>query len=95
MHGVVQGHMASRKWNLQMSEVIAAWAERCSGPGWSNQVVWYLTRDSTGNLKIHDIQPGDMSDAMLHLFNTSAALHQSMVHAVGQWHKQDRSVGGH
>jgi len=78
-----------------MSEIVAAWAERCSGPGWSNQVVWYLTRDSTGNLKIHDIQPEAMSDVMLHLFNTSAAVHQSMVHAVGQWHKQDRSSGGH
>ena len=77
-----------------MSEIVSAWAERCSGPGWSNQVVWYLTRDSTGNLKIHDIQPGDMSDAMLHLFNTSAALHQRWVHAVGQWHKQDQSARG-
>ena len=69
-----------------MSEIVSAWAEKCSGPGWSNQVVWYLTRDSAGNLKIHDIQPGDMSDAMLHLFNTSAVVHGDMLCAVRSWH---------
>jgi len=71
-----------------MSEVIAAWAERCSGPGWSNHIVWYLTQDSTGNLKIHDIQPGDMSDAMLHLLNTSAAVHTDMRCAVRSWRRR-------
>ncbi len=74
-----------------MSEIIVAWAERCSGPGWSNSIIWYLTRDHAGNLSIHDIQPAKMSVTMRALFNTSAVVQQDLLSAVRWWH----SSGGY
>ena len=82
VHGVVQGHTASRKSRLQVSKVIAAWAEKCSGPGWSNCVVWYLSRTDAGCLEINCLQPEEMSDAMHIMFNINNVVSRDMRCAV-------------
>ena len=71
--------------------IIAAWAERHSGPGWSNQMVKYLIW-SAGELAIHSIQPDDITGEMWTLLDTSSAAHKSMISAVDAYlHQEDQS----
>lgn len=64
--------------------VVVAWAEHCSGPGWNNQVVWYLWRDCGGRLTIECIQPGEQSASMWALFDVCAQASLSLTKAVGR-----------
>ena len=58
--------------------VVTAWAERASGPGWSNQLVWVLIRERGGKLREEAFQPCDQSDGMYELFNVCAAATESL-----------------
>lgn len=64
------------------SEIFCAWAENCSGPGWTNRLVWVLIRDADGRFRIEGIQPEDQTPVMRALFNTSAAVSAEMLLAV-------------
>jgi hypothetical protein len=67
----------------QAEQVICAWAERASGPGWSNEVLWYIVRDpTTGQLTQRALQPGQQSDDMRTLFDVSASVSKSLKRAV-------------
>jgi len=66
-----------------MSErVIAAWAEKCSGPGWANEIVWVLRREDGGRLYLNAIQPQDHSATMRALLAVSATVAEDMRTAV-------------
>lgn len=54
--------------------IVVAWAERASGPGWFNRLIWYLVRDRAGALRIEAIQPEDQSVPLSVLHATAATL---------------------
>lgn len=54
--------------------VVAAWAERHSGPGWSNTTIEVLIRkNGTSDYRMESIQPHDQTPEMLTLFGVSCA----------------------
>lgn len=60
--------------------IVAAWAEKCSGPGWQNRVVWVLVRTANkASLRIEAIQPQEQTRVLSALFDTSAALTREML----------------
>lgn len=69
---------------MERKNVIAAFAKRESGPGWSNQLVWYVWRDEGGRLHLDALQPNEQTRAMRTLFDVSAAVNDSLVFAVNQ-----------
>ena len=58
--------------------VVTAWAEHCSGPGWSNSVVWVILRDGDGRLTQECLQPGDATSDMLTMFPVSDCANRTM-----------------
>ena len=62
--------------------VIAAWCEYCTGPGWSNRLVWFLYRDRTGALKTECFQPSEQTLSMIMLFKVAAAATEELTAAV-------------
>lgn len=58
--------------------VVTAWAERCSGPGWSNSVVWVLLRSRDFKLRIIGLQPGEQTEGLRAMFGVSAVLQESV-----------------
>lgn len=54
--------------------IVVALAERASGPGWLNPLVWYLVRDRNGALRIEAIQPEDQTVPLRVLQATAAKL---------------------
>jgi len=62
--------------------IVAAWAERCSGPGWSNTIIWYLERDEMGTLRVEAIQPNEQTAEMMELFEFSEVAARRMLSAV-------------
>ena len=63
----------------ETERVIAAWAERCSGPGWSNRLIHVLIRhDGGGAMRIVYVQPHEQTPTMLTLFNISAGVAEDM-----------------
>ena len=64
--------------------IVAAWAERASGPGWSNRLVWLLVRDEDGELRLDSLQPDEYapSATVTALFDVSAACATAMLRAV-------------
>jgi hypothetical protein len=63
-------------------QIVTAYAERARGPGWSNNPIWVIVRDSGGNLREECLQPAELSLEMYHLYGVSEAAHHSMVEAV-------------
>jgi len=59
-----------------------AWAERCDGPGWCNELIWYVWSDSTGEHHIDALQPDEQTTTMRTLFPLSAAASVEMTRAV-------------
>lgn len=62
--------------------IITAWAENCSGPGWNNQLVWYIWRDESGKLHQDCLQPEQQTSDMRTLFGVSSAVNHQMTLAV-------------
>lgn len=63
--------------------IVCAWAERASGPGWSNSLVWYITRDGNGVLRQECLQPDEQSHDIRLLYETSRVSHLAFMEAVG------------
>lgn len=73
-----------RNWREHMDkrEIVCAYAENASGPGWANSLVWVVERDGNGRLHHRAIQPEEQTPEMVALFQVSAAAHLSMTNAV-------------
>ena len=65
--------------------VAAAWAESCSGPGWSNTLIWYLVREVQGGYRVEAIQPRQQTALMLTLFPVADAVQRSLTAEVTRW----------
>lgn len=64
--------------------VLFAWAEECTGIGWTNNPVWVLTRKRDGSLRVFSIQPSEQTQRLLDLSGVSSAVNEAMVSAVNQ-----------
>lgn len=62
--------------------IVCAYAENASGPGWSNSLVWVIERDGNGRLHQRAIQPEDQTAEMVALFQVCAASHVALTKAV-------------
>lgn len=67
----------------ERDRIIAAFAERASGPGWANQPIWVLVRDGdNSDLRLECIQPDEQTAEMAYLYDVSVAAHSAMTSAV-------------
>lgn len=73
-HGVV--HLADGE------RIVAVVPEECSGPGWSNRVVWVHIADRAGGYRTECLQPLDQTPEMWALFEAGAAMHRALLAAV-------------
>lgn len=67
--------------------VVTAWAERASGPGWTNMPLYVLIGNSNGAYRIETLQPEDWGrDAgFVALYNVAESAHTAMLTAVRCW----------
>jgi hypothetical protein len=64
-------------------EIIAAYARRSGGPGWSNQPVWVVVRSrNDGSYREECLQPDDLTAEIWALYDISEAAHKAMTGAV-------------
>ena len=57
----------------------ASWAESCSGPGWSNRLIWVLIYEvTTGRHRVEALQPEEQSREIRTLFLPAAALSEEL-----------------
>ena len=71
--------------------IITAFAEDCSGPGWSNQIIWVIVSNK-GELRTECIHPDERNERMAWLFDCSQVSHISMKNAVESWIRCKRDV---
>lgn len=62
--------------------VVAVVPEVCSGPGWTNHVVWVFVAAGNGGLREECIQPEEMTPAMNTLFDVGAEVCSALYSAV-------------
>lgn len=65
-------------------QIVTAWAESASGPGWTDQPVWVLVQERCGKLRIECLQPDEQSRDIHTLYSVSSAAHGAMTTAVAQ-----------
>jgi hypothetical protein len=62
--------------------IIGAWAENPSGPGWSNQLIWVCIRDSwDGKFRVGAFQPEEFSSEMNHIFKIGVSASNALLSA--------------
>lgn len=71
-------------------KIIAAFGERCKGPGWSNTPILVLVRRTGGDLRLEYIQPEDQTGVLSSLFGVSCEINKVMVAAVEATCVQER-----
>jgi len=64
--------------------IVTAWAEDARGPGWSNTVVWYITKTREGKLQQCCMQPNEQNSEIRTLFRLSVEMQLAMVRAATQ-----------
>ncbi len=63
--------------------IISVSPEDCSGPGWTNRVIWVFLQDSvTQTLTMESIQGSDFSSEENWLFDVANAAHSALLKAV-------------
>lgn len=67
--------------------IVCAYAQPASEPGWSNRPLWVIVRGPDGVLREECLQPEEMTDGMVRLYDISAAVNVQIVQAV------ERAVG--
>ena len=73
-------HIISKALHIRPGDKpVTAWAERSSGPGWSNTLLWVIVRDQSGKLREECLQPEEQSRAVFTLYDTAAALHKALM----------------
>lgn len=65
-----------------MRKIIIAWAENCSGPGWTNTPVWYIEELPNGKLDIGCLQPEEQTKEMVSNFGINAMSSEMMTSLV-------------
>ncbi len=64
-------------------EIICAFAERASGPGWGNQPIWCVVRSRLdGAMRMVAIPPQGQTAEMMTLYRISEVAHGAMTSAV-------------
>jgi hypothetical protein len=58
--------------------VVTAFAQRASGPGWSNTPLWVIIQDGDGKLRRECLQPDEQSHTMMLLYNLSNSLNSQL-----------------
>lgn len=71
-------------WFKAGDSIVTAYAERASGPGWSNAPAWVIVRGRDGNLREHCLQPDEQSYDIVAAYDFSALAHRRMTSAVAQ-----------
>jgi hypothetical protein len=72
--------------------VVCAWAERASGPGWSNFPVWVIVEDYYGEMHRECLQPHEQTAEILLHRTISEAVHDNMKYYVEQALKPKRKT---
>ena len=63
--------------------IIAVAPEYCSGPGWSNPVLWvYIANGNTHTYRKEAIQPNERNRDQQVLFKAGEAMHQALIGSV-------------
>ena len=60
-------------------EVLTAYAEPASGPGWSNRPLWVIVRGHDGMLRQECLQPEQMGVDLLSLYDVLAAVQKAVM----------------
>ena len=58
--------------------IVTAWAQPAAGPGWANQPLYLLIRDSNGKLRTECLQPDEQTAEMRTLYGISAHVHSQL-----------------
>lgn len=67
-----------------MRNIVCAWPERASGPGWANWPLWYIYRDEAGKLHEACLQPDEQSHEIKLLYPVAEEAHRSLLHEVNK-----------
>lgn len=71
--------------------ILTAYAQTCSGPGWSNSVIVAVIQSrGTPKYRVEYIQPEDQTRDMVVLFAAAAAINKAMIAAVDAALIEDR-----
>lgn len=63
--------------------ILAVVPEYCSGPGWSNPILWvHIADGNTRTYRTEAIQPDERNRDQYVLFKVGEAMHQSLVNSV-------------
>lgn len=63
-------------------QIVTAYAQRASGPGWTNCPLWVIVKGADGILREECLQPEDQTAGMATLYNISEAVHLALRQAV-------------
>jgi hypothetical protein len=72
--------------------VVCAWAERASGPGWSNFPVWVIVEDYNGEMHRECLQLHEQTNEILACRGVSEEVHASMKYYVEKALKPKRKT---
>lgn len=61
--------------------ILTAYAERATGPGWSNTPVWVIVAGLDGKLRQECLQPEQQTAEMGSLYGIAAEVQRAMSHA--------------
>ena len=65
------------------NKIIAVVPEYCSGPGWSNRVLWvHIADGNTRTYRTEAIQPDERNRDQVVLFKAGEAMHQALIGSV-------------
>lgn len=73
-------------------KVIHAWAEKCKGPGWSNDLVWLLVQGTDGRLRQESLQPHEQSDEIRLLLEFSDLISKKLTSLVREHVKEKKDA---
>ena len=62
-------------------QIVCAYADRASGPGWANSPLWVIVRRG-GILRQECLQPEEQTREIAWLYSVSASAHEAMTGAV-------------
>lgn len=64
-------------------DIVSAYAEPASGPGWGNAPVWVVVKSRLdGRLRLECLQPDEQSSEIMMLYRVSSVAHSEMTGAV-------------
>jgi len=65
-----------------VKQIIAVRPETCSGPGWTNRVIWIIERDAKGKLFERCLQHEEQSNEMKNIFDICETAHTALLDSV-------------